>query len=404
MRCRRAASLLIFGLVGLLFVSTPIASAQLSKEKFVRLITDDAALSAGEITTLNNGDFLVKVLKLKDKRKVSVFGAVRLRDVQSIDLAAFREVLSQRDNRALLDGGRLSSPPVLQDLAALTLKDKDIESIKNCIVGKCDLKLSARMIRRFQTEVDWNSAQQEIQATSLFKQMLVEYSNDYSKRGDQALIEYVDQKDPVRLVDEYRVLLEQSVMVHSLAPEFVNYLKKFPALELSGAESRLDWSNVDSGLKPIVTLTHSLGYSRKVNDDLVLTLATKQIYASHYVDASLGFSWFIRLGAGESAETYLIFTSISRSDSLGGVLSGMAHAVVEKEAMEKVEDLLKGAKKRLEMKQGLSTEPVKDVPESWLFSTISSLTQSPIFRILALLIAVGIAGFVLLRSRAGKTS
>lgn len=399
MRFVRILSFSIYPVLLLLIVLTSASLGQLSKDQFLKQIA--ASVGDSELTSLQNGNILVKVLPSRDKREVSVLGAVKLRDVRDIDLARFRSGLSQKNNKAVLGGGMLSTEPGLQDLAGFTLDDRDIEKLKICAVGDCDLKLSATMIRRF-TEIDWNSAEQKVRATELFKTLLVDYVRDYLKRGDRALIEYSDKRKPVRLADEYRAIMEGSASIRSFAPELLEFLRKFPANELPGTESRLDWSKVDSGLKPIITLTHSVGYSRRSEDDLFLTIATKQIYASHYIDASLAFTSFFRFGSRESAEEYLLFTSISRSDSLGGALSGMAHAVVEREAVQKAEDLLRNSKARLEAKDPAAQKPADQDSESGIYARIVELGQNLTVRILAVLVLAALALFLAFRWKRGK--
>lgn len=400
MRFVRILTLSIYLVLLLLVAFTSASPGQPSKDQFLKQLAGTA--SDGELTSLQNGNILVKVLPSRDKREVSVLGAVKLRDVRDIDLARFRSGLSQKNNKAVLGGGMLSTDPGLQDLAGLTLDDRDIEKLKTCAVGDCDLKLSAPMIRRFNTEIDWNSAEQKVRATQLFKTLLVDYVRDYLKRGDRALLEYADNRKPVRLADEYGAITEASVLVRSFAPELLEYLRKFPTADLPGTESRVDWSKVDSGLKPIITFTHSVGYSRRSQDDLFLTIATKQIYASHYIDASLAFTSFVRFGSGESAEEYLLFTSISRSDSLGGALSGMAHAVVEREALQKAEDLLRNSKARLEAKDPVGQKPADQDTGSGIYAKIVELSQNVTVRILAVLVLAALALFLAFRWKRGK--
>lgn len=330
--------------------SAMIGTGQTSAGIFHKLLVDKAALTESEFTTLKTGDIVVKILKAKDKRQISVFGIVRLQNATDVDMTRFRESLSQKNNKAMLDGGPFSMPPVLQDIASLKIDDRDLDDMQTCVVSDCKLKLPAATIKRLQTEVDWNAADHKLHATNIFKQFLVEYTGDYLVRGDQALIELVDKRKPVRLIDEYRILLDGSVFIRGLAPEFDNYLSKYPGGDLSGVENRLDWSKVGSGLKPIITITHGTAYAKNTVDSSSLLIVTKQLYASHYIDASLALSSMVRIEAGDSADTYLIFTDISSSDALAGAFSGMAHGVVEGEALERVTDLLQRAKQRLESK------------------------------------------------------
>lgn len=43
----------------------------------------------------------------------------------------------------------------------MTLETHDIEDLKQCVVDRCKLKLSADMIDRFRKEVDWQGSDYE---------------------------------------------------------------------------------------------------------------------------------------------------------------------------------------------------------------------------------------------------
>lgn len=387
-------------LLAVLCASGLIATGQSSLETFRKLLTDKAAFTESELSVLDNGEMVVKMLQARDKREVAVFGIVRVQNVPDMDISSFRDSLSQKANKVMLGGGVFSNPPVLQDLGSVKIEDRDIEDIKKCVVGDCNVKLSAAMIKRLHAEVDWDAADYKLQAANVFRQMLVDYARDYLARGDAALVEYVDQKKPVRLAEEYRILLDGSVFIRGLAPEFDNYLRKFPGVELPGTENRLDWSKVSSGLKPITTITHGAAFSKRTNEDSVLMIATKQIYSSHYVDASLALSSLVRIRSNEAADSYLIFTNTSRSNALAGAFSRMAHAVVEKEARDKVQDLLQRAKLRLEAKTRNQAEPANETDEAGLLSRIAEISGNAVFRVLAILV---LAAIIILLFRRWRT-
>lgn len=395
-----AMHLRIILVLALVCASAIIVAAQSSAAAaFHKLLVDKAAFTSEEFFVLNKGDIVVKILKAKEKRQISVFGIVRLQNVPDLDMTMFRESLSQKSNKAVLDGAKFSTPPVLQDIGSLKIDDRDLDDMKTCVVGDCKLKLPARIINRLQTDVEWNAPEHKLQAVSVFKQFLVDYAGDYLVRGDQALIELVDKRKPVRLVDEYRILLDSSVFIRGLAPEFDNYLRRYPEAELPGVENRLDWSKVGSGLKPIITVTHGTAYAKKADDFSSLLIATKQLYASHYIDASLALSSLVRIGADDKADTYLIFTDISSSDALGGAFSAMAHGVVEGEALERVNDLLQRAKVRIETRSSIQAQPTTVADESGSLSWIADIRRNWIFGIVAFLVlsVIGILGFRKLR-------
>ena len=384
-----------FFVLALVCVSSTVAAAQTSSTAFNKLLVEKAAFTPDEFLTLNKGEIVVKILKAKEKRQISVFGIVRVQNVPDLDMTRFRESLSQKSNKAMLDGAKFSTPPVLQDIGSLKIDDRDLDDMKTCVVGDCKLKLPTAIINRLQTDVDWNAADHKLQAVSVFKQFLVDYAGDYLIRGDQALIELVDKRKPIRLTDEYRILLDSSVFIRGIAPEFDNYLRKYPGGDLPGVENRLDWSKVGSGLKPIITITHGTAYAKKADDFSSLLIATKQLYASHYIDASLALSSLVRIGADDKAETYLIFTDISSSDPLGGAFSAMAHGVVEGEALERVTDLLQRAKVRIETTS--SAQPATVADESGTSSWIADVRRNWVFSLVVFLVLVAIGILVFRR-------
>lgn len=379
------------------------ALAQTQGENFRKLLREQAAFEAGDLAALDNGESVIKLLRVKDKRQIAVIGIVRLQNVHEISMPELRESLSQKSNRSVLGSGVFSTPPSVQDLGSLTIEDRDIEDIKKCVVGSCKLKLSAEMINRLRSEVDWNAPDHESQATQLFRRMLVEYLRDYLAGGDKALIQYDSEKNPVRLAEEHRILLDGSLFLRSLAPAFYNYLKKFPGGELSGVESTLEWSKVDFGLKPVISLTHILTYQQQSNENPLLLLATKQIYATHYFDASLALTFVVRVQAKDSVETYLIFTDASRSDSLDGILGGMKRTVVSKQATERVQDLLEQAKLDLERTANKQAVPVNGSEmESSTMSRIAKLFSNRVFQVILAMFFGALALHLYLRRKRRK--
>ena len=324
-------------LVICLSASSPAAQSTTDLQK---LLQEKAGLTQTEISELEGGKPVVKLLASKDVREISVFGAIKLDRILDLDAASFRESLSQRGGKVMLDSGTFSRPPTIADFEALGVDVKDIEDLRNCVTGRCNVKLSAEMISRINKQIDWNSPDHAAEAARLYKELVVEKVRAYSEAGDKALIEYADQRKPVDLRRLYPSLLERSVFIRFLAPEFEKYLEAFPQGNNTEIEDRLEWSRVKSGLKPIITITHSSTYQKRVNDGPQIMLVTKQIYASHYIDALLALTALVTADDGGQKNSYLVFSSISYSESLSGALGRLAHPVVEREAIEKATDIL----------------------------------------------------------------
>ena len=109
--------------------------------------------------------------------------------------------MTRKSNAAILEIGAFGGQPSLADLETLTLESRDIEDLKECAVGECQIKLSAAMIERFRKEINWDAADHGTKVTNLFRQMMFEYVKDYRTHGEAALIEYNDKRDQVSLAE-----------------------------------------------------------------------------------------------------------------------------------------------------------------------------------------------------------
>lgn len=343
---RTLRKVLIFA--ALAWAGTVACPAQNSSEEFRGVLLKQAAFTAEEFSALERGEVVVKPLPLTDKREVAFCGVARLRGDPAVLLAAFRESVTRSGNRLVL-GGRIGTPPAPEDLRALSLQKGEIDDIRQCEVGNCKVQLSAAMITRLRSEVDWAAPDYRPSAERLFKAMLFDYVRDYLARGDEALVEYSDRAGAVRLAEEQSALLGSLPYVEDSAPEFAAYLRGFPRAELPGVENAFHWSEVKLGLKPVILFTHTATYTRRRNDAAQILVATKQLYATHYFDSSLSLTLLTGAAGGEGpAATYLLYANRSRLDTLGGLLGGVRRRVIETHVLDGLRDVLQQTKLRTE--------------------------------------------------------
>jgi hypothetical protein len=341
------ALLVIILLVG---IGAETCLAQASVEEFRSALSANAGFTGDDFASLERGEPVIKVLSALDKREVAVCGVQRLRGTPSTIMKAFNQSLAQQNNGSILAIGRFSYPPRLADVETLSLERNDIEDLKRCVVGECELKLSAATIGRFQNEVDWTAPDYQHQATRLFQEMLLDYVRDYQSRGDAALIEYHDQRRPVAVREEHRALLSRSHYINDFAPEFASYLKNFPKSDLSIVESYINWTKLKFGLKPVIIVTHVASYSRPDNNAQQMLTVSKQVYANHYFDSSLAATAVISIPTTYGGpECYLFYTNYSRVDSLMGSFSKVKRGLVESESEETLRHLLHQTRANVEV-------------------------------------------------------
>jgi hypothetical protein len=330
------------------------ALAQDSVAEFHKILREKAAFDETDFAALEQGQTVVKLLPVQDRREVAVSGLVSLQIPAELFLQSFRETITQKNNRAILEIGSFSTTPIVDDLQALTIENRDLEDLKECVVGNCKLKLSTMMIERFHREVDWEAPDFRIQATQLFKLILLDYVRDYLARGDGALIEYSDKPKEVRLGEEQRALMTASGYINNVLSAFPQPLKGLPKSEISLVENAIIWSKIKFGLKPVIAINHIMVYKLARETGPQIIVASKQIYANHYFDSSLALTALVTIPG--AAGSYLIYENRSRADGLGGAFSKIKRSIVEGKAINGLKTILESSKANLNGRSLRETE------------------------------------------------
>lgn len=327
----------IFVCTLLLCTGASTAFSQASLGEFQKLLKQKAAFDEADVAKLQLNQPVVRLSPVSDKREVAVSGVVNIRASAEDFLKSYRESLTRKSNAAILEIGSFGKELALSDLQSLTLEPRDIEDLKECTVGDCQIKLSAAMIERFRNEIDWQSPEHASNATNLFKQMLVDYVREYRIRGDAALIEYNDKRNEVNLANEQRTL--------AAAPGYINDVLVHRKSALQLVEDALVWSKIKFGLKPVFAINHIKIFRRDSDVGPQVLIASKQIYANHYFNASHALTAFVDVPEQGS---YLVYENRSIADGLEGPFSKIKRDVVEKKAVEGLRTILENSKNNLE--------------------------------------------------------
>lgn len=308
------------------------------------------AITPFELTSLEKGQIIVKLPKTPETREVAAFAIMRLDIPAEFFIEKVRDIVNFKKSPNVLQIGKFSNPPKLEDLAGLTLDAVDIEGLRRCRVQSCDVKLPGRLIERFRKEVNWSAPTYSDRVTALTREMLLEYVLGYQHGGNTALGEYNDRSYALRPADEFRSLLQPAPYMYEYAPEFQKYLQEFPGARPPDVEDFIYWSKEKFGLKPVVSITHVAIYKLPRPSGTDILIASKGIYASHYFETSLGLTGFIHSQSSEPKRTYLIYINRSRTDALRGFFGGLKRSLI-------VGSLRDGAKKNMEMiKEKLESE------------------------------------------------
>jgi hypothetical protein len=303
-------------------------------------------LGDSPIASIEAGRVVSRQLPGADRSEMAAFGAVRVAAEKAVFLHRLADVKHFLRGPSTLQIGVFHTPPVSADLEGLTLDDADLTAARRCRPGDCDLKLARSALERIQRELDWSAPDTRARATSLMKQMLVEYVAAYQKGGIAEMATAVDHPHPVDLPAEFRKVLAASPYLVQYAPELHRYLDEFPQLRLPGAEDVFYWTKDKFGPKPTIAVYH-LTVWRDPTDSARAAVASKQIYASHYFRAGLDLVAVVD-APSPLGGFYLIDLYRARIDpptgALAGVLLGKIHAGLEHGVAER----LRTAKERTE--------------------------------------------------------
>jgi hypothetical protein len=333
----------------LLLLGALPASAQNLPDSFQILLQKQLSISDANLASLERGVAVTKLLKTTAKKEIAALGIVRVNAPGDLFIDKFRNIADFKKSAAVLQIGKFSNPPRLADLKGLSLDPGCLEALKNCKTGDCDIKMSAEMMARFHQELNPSAADFQARANALIRRMLFDYLTAYLQTGNAALIAYHDGEKAVRLADEYRSLLEQSQFLADYAPEFYKYLQEAPKASSPNIEEFIYWSKEKYGLKPVLSITHVIIYRRTLENRTELLIASKQLYANHYFEGSLGLTVFLEGNQGPAtSRSYLMYLNRSRADALQGWFLGIKRNLIAGRVREALAKNLKVVKQRIE--------------------------------------------------------
>jgi hypothetical protein len=100
--------LIIFTLLG---IGAVTCLAQASLEEFRSALSAKGGFTSDDLSAVERGEIVIKLLPVVDKREVAVCGVARLRGTPEVIVKAFKESMAQQNIKSILAIGRFSNPP-----------------------------------------------------------------------------------------------------------------------------------------------------------------------------------------------------------------------------------------------------------------------------------------------------
>ena len=300
-------------------------------------------LTSGDRARLNQGRSIVRLLPAVDTQ-LGIFAATRVRTDAATFRAHFQRIADLKRGPMVQQIRRFSDPPALSDLAELRMDPGDRSDLESCRPGDCGLKLSAREMAQLVPLAKSRRASAQQALDAALRVMVFERVTHYLEGGQALLEPYHDQDEPIDLGVRFDRLVSTTPFL-SARPDSVDSLRHLRHPEADAGETFLYWSVEHFGRKPVVIVTH-VNIIRGDGVSLDILVTSRQVFATHYTNASLGVTALLQDQGGRNA--YLAYVNRSDVDAFGGMLGWLRRALVERRIRSEADDVLDVIRQRVE--------------------------------------------------------
>jgi len=306
------------------------------------------SFDAAELGKLEAGEVVARAFDGPNSdREIVVVSAVKIRAPRADVASYYGQMISYVDGKATQAFGRFSSPPAIDDVNTLAFDADEIDDLRSCRPGNCDIRLGGAKLESLRTAIDWSAPDYAERVNDFARKSAVAYMAAYQARGDAALVTYNDRAQPVSLKDQWLGILASSPLFYEYSPELKVYFERFPAGSLPGGRDVFYWAKENFGLAPVLSLVHGVVYDPPSRPDRTVVVQ-KQLYASHYHDASLAVATILDTQDAGRPASYVVYANRSRGDLLKGGFGGVKRSVVRSRARAAAEDTFGTIKRVLE--------------------------------------------------------
>src|SRR5262249_7228643 len=132
------------------------------------------------------------------------------------------------------------------------------------------------------------------------------------------------------------------------APDLYTFLERFPESRPTSVEDFLYWYKEKFWLLNVLSLNHAAIIDRPTTSGRLILLVSKQLYATHYYESSLGITGFIE----SRGPSYLGFVTRTRPDIRRTGFTWLERALLKRLVKGRLEGQLKHLRARLESGSG----------------------------------------------------
>lgn len=300
-------------------------------------------ITADDRRKIDGDSPLVRILP-PTGRELAVFGAIRVNADRDRVIAWVREIAAFKQSKYVLSIGRFSEPPRLEDLAGLSLDEKELDALRTCRPGHCKLKLAAAEMTALRRAADQAGDAWAPAVRSAFRQVVLDRVMAYRTRGLAGLPTYESEKT-VSTAAISTQLVERSAFLTGRLPRFAAYLARYPEARGDSVETFAYWSKERQADKPVVSVTQVSIMCGDGDAQPEVIVAGQQLFATHYMNGSLGLTLLLR---GTEGQHYLVYVNRTDIDVLDGPFAGLVRWIIRRRVKSEATGVLEELRRRLE--------------------------------------------------------
>jgi hypothetical protein len=292
-------------------------------ESAAQLLGQRFRFTPSQLAAVEAGTPVAVVLPSSVDREIAVAGAVFVHATGARLVSVLQDVERLESGGGFIRTRKLSNPPRLADFAGFQLPAADVEALRDCRPGRCDVKLSQDGFDLL-AKIDWSAPDAEARVNALARQTSLDYVLAYRKGGNRNLAVYLDSERPQSVAREFEEMIASVELWPDVLTPLAECLRGYP----TAARPRLTrdffyWSLAEFGLKPVFRINHVVVHGTGRTSGPLHVVVVKQLYASHYFHTALEVRAVVSDGRPPGKGVYLVMLNMARSDGLTGVLGGL---------------------------------------------------------------------------------
>ena len=297
-------------------------------------------LTEDQIAAIRDGQAIAKAVPSRIPDEIFLFGAVYIHAAPEAYLRFARDFDRLRKLPSYLALGEFNNPPQLSDLKEFSFDNEDIQALRRCKPGDCQIQAPASSMDEFHRSIDWSASNVNAQVNELSRKTALQFLLAYQQDGNQVFGVYNDKRKPTEVAHQFAYMLSYYNALTERLPEFYQYLLSYPNAKPANVENTFYWAKVKFGLKPTLRIVHVVTIRGNPADEVAYAIAEKQLYSSHYFSTALDLSFCVRGREDPKNQGFYLIMAMG-SEQAG--LTGLKGSIVREAAVRRSVSSLRNA-------------------------------------------------------------